>query len=180
MCIRDSFEVDAPAVGLHDEFVAVRIDEDRKVRAAASVVDPAVAVVVPAEHDIDLGLVENRHEQPADLLFAVPTALAARDHVQEYHVQRSFAVGVAGHHLPQPFGLLRAVGVRGGQSVVADVAVGFVFAAVEHQEEYRTLPEGVVGFAGRGGEVVEVAVRRLSLIHISSNFGGTSVCVRIR
>ena len=115
---------------------------------------------MPAEHDIDLGLVENRHEQPADLLFAVPTALAARDHVQEYHVQRSFAVGVAGHHLPQPFGLLRAVGVRGGQSVVADVAVGFVFAAVEHQEEDRTLPEGGVGFAGRGGEVVEVAVRR--------------------
>ena len=76
------------------------------------------------------------------------------------HVDQDDAVGrrpelFAGDYAPEPLRLLFAVSVGGRKPVIADVAVGFVLAAVEYDEEDGTAAERIVTFAGRRGEVVE-------------------------
>ena len=62
-CGVDHLQVDALRVGRHAEAVVVRVDEDREVDPAAAVVDPEVAVVVAAEHQVDAFAGEFGYEQ---------------------------------------------------------------------------------------------------------------------
>ena len=73
------------------------------------------------------------------------------------HVDQDDAVGrrpelFAGDYAPEPLRLLFAVSVGGRKPVIADVAVGFVLAAVEYDEEDGTAAERIVTFAGRRGK----------------------------
>ena len=118
-----------------------------------------VAVVVAAEHQVDAFADEFGDEQLADLLLAVPAVLLARDHVHQYDAHGGRPEFVAVDDLFQPFGLLSAVCVPVAHAVIAEIVVGFVLTAVEHDEEGRAAAERVVGLAGRRGEIVEPMLR---------------------
>ena len=142
--------LDDEAVGLFAG--GVRVDDEREADAvrAGGVAD--VFVQVGREVDVGPGFVEHGDEFAGDVEFAVPPA--ERGHVADDDLEGRLAVEFAAQRPAQPFGLPGAVVVVGRDAVVFDVAVGLVFAAVEHDEADRALAEHVEEFFAARVEIV--------------------------
>ena len=112
---------------------SVVVDHDRELRVPFPGGMERITVVVAAEHQVDPGLVEHRHEEFVQVNAPVPGPGRRRDMEQD-DARRSREELLRAHGLFQPRALLGAVGVVIGQPVVLRMVVGLVLAAVEQQD----------------------------------------------
>lgn len=112
---------------------SVVVDHDRELRVPFPGGMKRITVVVAAEHQVDPGLVEHRHEEFVQVDAPVPGPGRRRDMEQDDARRRREEL-LRAHGLFQPRALLGAVGVVIGQPVVLRMVVGLVLAAVEQQD----------------------------------------------
>ena len=97
-----------------------------------------------AQHQIDTRTVEDRQELLRHIQIAVPCVLDLRGNMVEDDPSFGVLPLITLHHALEPFGLLVQIRLRAEPSLVLDVAVHLVLAAVHHKEEELAVLERVV------------------------------------
>ncbi len=106
-----------------------------------------------AQHQIDTRTVEDRQELLRHIQIAVPCVLDLRGNMVEDDPSFGVLPLITLHHALEPFGLLVQIRLRAEPSLVLDVAVHLVLAAVQHQKQELAIFKGVVGAVLREVEI---------------------------
>lgn len=172
-----NLHVDVAGVRLYVHTGQIGIAQHGEIAAVLALVPEFVTVDMGRQHQVDARTVENRDEQPRHLRAAVPAA-GSRRHVAEDDAHGgALEIGLL-DHARQPLGLLGTEIVGTHQIHVADVAVGLVFAAVEHDEVDGPLTERKVRTPRRRRKVVHplhgerTAVLMVAARHVERRIGG--------
>ena len=146
---------DGDLFGVHGDLhpLPLAVGDHRECGVGRSNFAERVLVHVAAQHQIDTRTVEDRQELLRHIQIAVPCVLDLRGNMVEDDPSFGVLPLITLHHALEPFGLLVQIRLRAEPSLVLDVAVHLVLAAVQHQEQELAIFEGVVGAVLREVEI---------------------------